>query len=109
MGFFTHDTEEAALKKVELINREMREIGASMKLNFNMIDGRNRSTVRNHYNNIISYWNSYNKIKANLSEYERGMLWGTTIIAWDGTQTGVLYWEYCLANVLEILDKEINY
>lgn len=49
MGFFRKDTEEDALKKIENINREMREISASVHLNYNTIDGRNRSKVRNHF------------------------------------------------------------
>ena len=54
MGFFSPDTEDDALKLVDRINVEMRAISASMHLNYNMIDGRNRSVCRNHYNNIIN-------------------------------------------------------
>ena len=62
MGFFTKDTKEDALKQLEKINQEMRAISASMHLNYNMIDGRNREKVRAHYNNIVKYYSKYKDI-----------------------------------------------
>lgn len=63
MGFFTKDTKEDALKQLEKINQEMRAISASMHLNYNMIDGRNREKVRAHYKNIVKYYSKYKDIK----------------------------------------------
>lgn len=109
MGFFTKDTEADALKKIESINREMREISASIHLNYDMIDGRNRSDIRNHFSNIVSLVKSYEKIKSNLQEWERGMLLGATVEAWNGEVVGVFKWETYLSNVMERLYHDINY
>ena len=88
MGFFSPDTEDDALKLVDRINVEMRAISASMHLNYNMIDGRNRSVCRNHYNNIINYAKKYEKIKNNLSVFDRGMMMGATVGVWNGERVG---------------------
>lgn len=109
MGFFRKDTEEDALKKIESINREMREISASVHLNYNMIDGRNRSKVRSHFDNIISYLRSYERIKSGLSPMDQVLLLGATVDVWNGERVGVLMWETYLNNVLEALYKDINY
>ncbi|MBD5239650.1 MAG: hypothetical protein HDS64_07790 [Bacteroidales bacterium] len=109
MGFFSPDTEEDALKLVDKINVEMRAISASMHLNYNMIDGRNRSVCRNHYNNIISYVKKYEKIKNNLSEFDRGMMMGATVDVWNGERVGLIMWEQYLRNVLPRLHQDINY
>ena len=109
MGFFTRDTEDDALKQIEKINREMREISASIHLNFDQIDGRNRSKILKNYNNIISYYKKYNSIKSNLTEFERGMLLGATVSVWNGESVGVILWETYLENTLSSLYQEINY
>lgn len=109
MGFFSPDTEVDALRMVDKINTEMRSISASMHLNYNMIDGRNRSVCRNHYNNIISYTRKYKRIKNNLSEFDRGMLLGATVDVWNGERVGLIMWEQYLRNVLPKLNQDINY
>lgn len=109
MGFFTKDTEADALKKIESINREMQEISASMHLNYDMIDGRNRSKIKGHYNKIVSYLKSYERIKSNLSEMDRVMLLGATVNLWNGEQVGVLMWELHISDILRKLNNEINY
>lgn len=109
MGFFSKDTEADALKMVDKINSEMRAISASVHLNYNMIDGRNRNICRNHYNNIISYARKYERIKENLSEFDRVMLLGATVDVWNGERVGLIMWEQYLRNVLGKLHQDINY
>lgn len=109
MGFFTKDTEADALKQIEKINREMREISALVHLNYNMIEGRNRSKIRLHYNVIVGYAQKYDRIKSNLSDYERGMLMGATVNVWNGERVGVFTWETYLRNTLNQLNYDINY
>ena len=109
MGFFSKDTEADALKMVDKINSEMRAISASVHLNYNMIDGRNRNICRNHYNNIISYTRKYERIKENLSEFDRVMLLGATVDDWNGERVGLIMWEQYLRNVLGKLHQDINY
>ena len=109
MGFFSKDTEADALKQIEKINREMRKISASVHLNYNMIDGRNRSEIRQHYNIIVGYAQKYDRIKANLSEMERIMLMGATVDVWNGERVGVFTWETYLKNTLKRLNQDINY
>ncbi len=109
MGFFSKDTEADALKMVDKINSEMRAISASVHLNYNMIDGRNRNICRNHYNNIISYTRKYERIKENLSEFDRVMLLGATVDVWNGERVGLIMWEQYLRNVLGKLHQDINY
>ena len=109
MGFFSKDTEADALKMVDKINSEMRAISASVHLNYNMIDGRNRNICRNHYNNIISYTRKYERIKENLSEFDKVMLLGATVDVWNGERVGLIMWEQYLRNVLGKLHQDINY
>lgn len=109
MGFFSPDTEADALKIVDKINSEMRSISASMHLNFNMIDGRNRNKCRTHYNNILSYIKKYERIKNNLSNFDRTLMMGATVNVWNGEQTGLIMWEQYLRNVLPLLHRDINY
>ena len=109
MGFFSKDTEADALKMVDKINSEMRAISASVHLNYNMIDGRNRNICRNHYNNIISYTRKYERIIENLSEFDRVMLLGATVDVWNGERVGLIMWEQYLRNVLGKLHQDINY
>ena len=109
MGFFSPDTEADALKLVDKINVEMRAISASMHLNYNMMDVRNRSVCGNHYNNIISYVKKYERIKNNLSEFERGMMMGATVDVWNGERVGLIMWEQYLRNVLPRLYQDLNY
>ena len=109
MGLFSRDTEDDALKQIEKINREMREISASIHLNYDQIDGRNRSKIRNNYNNIVSYYRKYNHIKSNLMDYERGMLLGATVSVWNGETVGVIMWETYLEDTMHRLYQEINY
>ena len=109
MGFFSKDTETDALKQIEKINREMREISALVHLNYNMIDGRNRNKIKLHYNVIIGYSHKYDRIKANLSEMDRVMLMGATVDVWNGERVGVFTWETYLRNTLNQLNHDINY
>lgn len=109
MGWLTPDTEQDAFRTIEKINSEMRAINASMHQNYNMIDGRNRSKCRTHFNNIISLTRKYERIKSNLSEMDRVMMLGATVDVWNGERTGVVMWEHYLSNVLEYLNREINY
>jgi hypothetical protein len=109
MGLFTHYTESDALAQIAAINREMRQISASIHLNYNMIDGRNRNTVRQSLSNIRSYIAKYEKIKRNLSEYERIMFLGATVDVWNGERVGVIMWETHLQNTVSQLNNEVNY
>lgn len=109
MGLFSQDTEVDALKLVDKINTEIRAINASMHLNYNMIDGRNRSVCGNHFNNIVSYTKKYERIKNNLSEFDRRMLLGATVDVWNGERVGIIMWEQYLRNVLQRLNQDINY
>ena len=109
MGFFSKDTEADALKQIDKINREMREISASVHLNYGMIDGRNRSKIKSHYNTIIWYVQKYERIKNSFSEMERVMLLGATVDVWNGERVGVLQWENYLRNTLQRLNQDINY
>lgn len=109
MGWFKPDTEKDAFRMIEKINSEMRAINASMHQNYNMIDGRNRSFCRSHFNNIISYTRRYESIKNNLSEMDRVMMMGATVDIWNGERDGVVMWEHYLRNTLEYLNNEINY
>lgn len=109
MGFFSPDTEADALKIVDKINTEMRAISASMHLNYNMIDGRNRSLCRSHYNNIVKYLQKYERIKYSLSDMDRTMMLGATVDVWNGERVGLIMWEQYLRNVLPRLQQDINY
>ena len=109
MGLFSPATEIDALKIVDKINSEMRAISASMHLNYNMIDGRNRELCRIHYNKILSYVKKYERIKCNLSEFDRGMMLGATVDVWNGERVGLIMWESYLGNVLPLLHKDIYY
>jgi 6-phosphogluconate dehydrogenase len=109
MGLFSPVTEEEALKYVDKINTEMRAISASMHLNYNMIDGRNRNDCRKHYSNIISYTQKYERIKNSLSEFDRDMMMGATVDVWNGERVGLIMWEQYLRNVLSRLHQDINY
>lgn len=109
MGFFSRDTEADALNMVDKINSEIRAISASMHLNFNMIDGRNRNECRTHYNNAINYIKKYERIKNNLSEMDRVLLLGATVDVWNGERVGLIMWEQYLRNILPKLHQDINY
>lgn len=109
MGWLTPDTEKDAFLLIEKINSEIRAINASMHLNYNMIDGRNRTKCRHHFNNALSLTRKYERIKNNLLGIEREMMLGATVDVWNGEKTGVLNWEHYLRNVLEYLSREINY
>lgn len=109
MGFFSPDTEADALRMVDKINVEMRAVSASMHLNYNMIDGRNRSQCRSHYNTIVSYVRKYEHIKNNLSDFDRMMLLGATVDVWNGERVGLVMWEQYLRDVLARLYEDINY
>lgn len=87
----------------------MRAIRASMHLNYDMIDGRNRSTCQKHYSKIVSYINKYEKIKRSLSEFDRVMMLGATVDVWNGERVGLIMWEHYLRNVLPGLERELNY
>lgn len=87
MGWFTPDTEQDAFRIIEKINSEMMAINASMHHNKNMIDGRNRSKCRFHFNNIISLMRKYERMKNNFSERDRVMMLGATVDVWNGVQT----------------------
>lgn len=109
MGFFSHDTKLAALKQLENINQEMRAISALIHLNYNMIDGRNRNKVKEHYNNIIRYGSKYDKIKSNLSMYDRLELETMRMPLWNGKDCDVISWEFHFKITLEQLYNDINY
>ena len=109
MGFFSKDTEVDALNQIEKINRDMREISATIHLNYNMIDGRNRRKLQLLYSSVVSKVRKYERIKNNLSDFEQGMLLGAPITVWNGEQTGVLMWESYLRDTLQQLAKDINY
>ena len=108
MGLFTKDTEADAIRMIDCINREMREISASVHLNYNQIDGRNNYKVLKHYKRILTYLSSYMKIKSNLSEFERGMFLGATVDVWNGERVGVIMWEAYIANTLDRIKHELN-
>ncbi len=108
MGFFTQYTENDALKKVESINREMREISASIHANANLICRNNLFVIKYHFANMVSLAEKYEKIKSKLSEYERIKMMGRTITSWNGEQVGIFMWEYYLSNVMKRLSSDIN-
>lgn len=108
MGFFTPDTEEDALKKINEINIEMRAISALLHRNNDMIDSRNRSQIKTHYNNIIRYGTKYDRIKANLSEMDRTLLMGAPVDVWNGERVGVFTWEVYFRNVMQSLTNDLN-
>ena len=109
MGFFTPYTKDNALKQIDKINAEMRAISASIHLNYNMIDGRNRNKIKSHFINAVHYAKKYDKIKQNLSEMDRIMLMGATVDVWNGERVGVLMWETYFMNVTNQLYKDLNY
>lgn len=109
MGFFSPDTEADALRQVEKINTEMRAISALIHLNYNMIDGRNRSQIKLHYNNILRYATKYDRIKRNLSEMERVLMMGATVNVWNGERVGVFMWEHYFRNSMDYLCQNLNY
>lgn len=109
MGFFSPDTEKDALRQVDKINSEMRAISASIHLNYNMIDGRNRDICRRHYDNILRFINKYERIKHNLPEFELGMMMGATVDVWNGEKVGLIMWEEYLRNVVSRLYQDLNY
>lgn len=109
MGFFTFDTEADALKQIEKINSEMRAINALIHLNYDMIDGRNRSQIKYHFSNIVRYGSKYDRIKQNLSEMDRILMMGATVDVWNGERVGVLMWESYFRNTMEHLYQELNY
>lgn len=87
----------------------MRAISALMHLNYNMIDGRNRSKVKEHYNNIIRYASKYETIKSNLSIYDRLELEAMRMPLWNGKDGDVTAWEFYFKITLEQLYNDINY
>lgn len=108
MRFFTQYTEVDALKKVESINREMREISASIHANANLICRNNLFAIKYHFSNIVSLAEKYEEIKSKLSEHERTMMMGKTITSWNGEQIGIFMWEYYLSNVMKRLHSDIT-
>ena len=109
MGLFFSDTEADALKQIEKINAEMRAISASVHLNYNMIDGRNRDSIKSHFCNIIRYGKKYDKIKQNLSEMDQMLMMGATVDVWNGERVGVYKWETYFRNTMERLFHDLNY
>lgn len=109
MGLFTKDTTKDALKLIEKINQEMRAISASVHLNYNMIDGRNRSKVKSHYNIIAYHIHKYERIKNNLSIYENVELNASIVTVWNGERVGVPTWELYLSNTMRQLKIDLDY
>ncbi|MBQ4633382.1 MAG: hypothetical protein IJB46_08585 [Prevotella sp.] len=109
MGFFTKDTPAYALRQLEKINQEMRAISALIHLNYDMIDGRNRDKIKEHYNNIIRYGLKYDRIKNNLSIYDKLELEGLQMPLWNGEDGNVLNWEIYFKITLNRLHENINY
>ena len=109
MGFFTKDTKEDALKQLNKINQELRAINASMHLNYNMIDGRNRSKVREHFNKIINYRSKYYRIKRSFPILEQLELEATPFDLWNGECKDVTAWEFYFEMLFEQLQRDINY
>lgn len=109
MGFFSPDTEADALRQIERINSEMRAISALIHLNYNMIDGRNRSGIKQHLTNAFRYAAKYDRIKQNLPELDRMMLMGATVNVWNGESVGVFKWEIYFENVTKQLCIDLDY
>lgn len=109
MGLFSSNTEADALKQIEKINTEMRAISALIHLNYDMIDGRNRSQIKSHFSNIVRYGSKYDRIKQNLSEMDRMLMMGATVDVWNGERVGVLMWESYFRNTMEYLYQNLNY
>ena len=109
MGLFSLETEADALKQIEKINTEMRAISALIHLNYDIIDGRNRSQIKSHFTNIIRYRNKYDRIKQNLSEMHRMLMMGATVDLWNGERVGVLMWESYFRDTMEYLYQNLNY
>lgn len=87
----------------------MRAISSLIHLNYGMIDGRNRDKIKSHLNTIFSYANKYDKIKNNLSEFDRMMMLGATVDVWNGERVGVIMWEQYFRNVCKKLKEDIDY
>lgn len=109
MGFFSPDTEADALKQIEKINSEMRAISALIHLNYNMIDGRNRTQIKLHLTNAFRYAAKYDRIKRNLPDLDRMMLMGATVNVWNGERVGVFTWEIYFENVTKQLCIDLDY
>ena len=109
MGLFSRGTKEDALRQINKINVEMRAISASMHLNYNMIDGRNKSEIKSHYNNIVRYTQKYESIKRDLSEIDNLFFQGETVDVWNGERVDVFTWETYLFHVMHKLSEELNY
>ena len=109
MGWFSHDTEDDAIKQISKINVEMRAISSLIHLNYNMIDGRNRDKIRSHVNTLISLANKYEKIKSNLSQMDQMLLMGATVDVWNGERVGIYTWEVYFSNTMKQLAIDINY
>lgn len=109
MGLFSRGNKDDALRQIYKINVEMRAISASMHLNYNMIDGRNRNEIKSHYNNIVRYNQKYESIKKNLTEIDNLMFQGEIVDVWNGERVDVFTWETYLFNVLHKLYDELNY
>ena len=109
MGFFSQDTKEDAIRCINKINVEMRAISASMHLNYNMIDGRNKNEIKSLYSNIIRYIQKYESIKKSLSGIDNLFFQGETVDVWNGERVDVFTWETYLFNVMHKLSNELNY
>lgn len=109
MGLFSRGNKEDALRQINKINVEMRAISASMHLNYNMIDGRNRNEIKSHYNNVVRYNQKYESIKRDMSDTDRLFFEGETVDVWNGERVEISTWETYLFNVLHKLYNELNY
>lgn len=109
MGLFSRGNKEDALRQINKINVEMRAISASMHLNYNMIDGRNRNEIKSHYNNVVRYNQKYESIKRDMSATDRLFFEGETVDVWNGERVEIFTWETYLFNVLHKLYNELNY
>lgn len=108
MGFFSSYTENDAIKQIDNINVEMRAISALLQKNCDIVDGRNKSEIRKHYNNILRYAWKYDKIKNSLSEIDRIIFLGATVDVWNGERVGVIMWESYFRNVIKLLKDSLN-
>lgn len=108
MGIFSKGTKEEAKTQINKINIEMRAISASMHLNCNIIDGRNKFEIKSHFNNIVRYTQKYERIKRDMSDIDNLFFQGETVDVWNGERVDVFTWETYLFNVMKKLSNELN-
>lgn len=108
MGLFSKDTKVDCLDLINKMNQEMRAMNASLHLNNNLIDGRNKNEIASHYNNVVNYLTKFHKIKNRFPMLERLELESTKVNLWNGKIVDSFSWEFWLEDTMKWLYQEIN-